>query len=356
MDRYIGLDAHAASCTLAIVSEAGKRLRDFPVETNGAALVEAVRAVPGHRHLIFEEGTQSAWLYETLARHVQEIVVTGVTRSRGPKSDRVDAYALAEKLRTNAVDKPVFKAPSAFTRLRELARVHEMLVRDVVRVQARLKYVYRSRAVSTTGTALYSQSKRDQWQGQLPEASRAVTTKLYAHYDFLLALKKQAEQELVVESHRSPIARILETAPGIGPIRAARLLPIVVTPHRFRTKRQFWSYCGLGIVMRSSSDWVRNDVGQWQRAMVAQTRGLSKKHNHTLKTTFKGAATSVIQQGKPAGIYADYERLLESGTKPNLAKLTMARKIAAIVLHMWKEKEVYRDKTVNKEAAVRAVP
>ena len=84
MDRYIGLDAHAASCTLAIVSEAGKRLRDFPVETNGAALVEAVRAVPGHRHLIFEEGTQSAWLYETLARHVHEIVVTGVIRSRGP--------------------------------------------------------------------------------------------------------------------------------------------------------------------------------------------------------------------------------------------------------------------------------
>ncbi len=26
-----------------------------------------------------------------------------------------------------------------------------------------------------------------------------------------------------------------------------------MTPHRFRTKRQFWSYCGLGIVTRSSS-------------------------------------------------------------------------------------------------------
>ena len=269
-------------------------------------------------------------------------------RSRGQKSDRVDAYALAEKLRTNAVDKPVFKAPSAFTKLRELARVHEMLVRDVVRVQARLKFIYRSRAVSTTGTALYSPAKRDQWQDQLPEASRAVTSKLYAHYDFLLELKKQAEQELVAESHKNPIARILQTAPGLGPIRVARLLPVVVTPHRFRTKRQFWSYCGLGIVMRSSSDWVRNDTGQWQRAVVAQTRGLSRKHNHTLKATFKGAATTVVQQGKPAGIYADYERLLAAGTKPNLAKLTLARKIAAIVLHLWKEQEVYRDKTVKR--------
>ena len=76
MDRYIGLDAHVASCTLAIISQTGKRLRDFPVETNGAALVEAIRAIPGHRHLILEEGAQSAWLYETLERHVDEIIVT----------------------------------------------------------------------------------------------------------------------------------------------------------------------------------------------------------------------------------------------------------------------------------------
>ena len=42
----------------------------------------------------------------------------------------------------------------------------------------------------------------------------------------------------------------------------------------------------------------------------------------------------MIQQGRRAAIYADYERLLESGTKPNLAKVTLARKIAAIVLRM----------------------
>jgi transposase len=47
------------------------------------------------------------------------------------------------------------------------------------------------------------------------------------------------------ESRRHRVARILETAPGFGPVRVAQMLPIVVTPHRFRTKRQFWSYCGF---------------------------------------------------------------------------------------------------------------
>jgi len=59
MERYIGLDAHAASCTLAVISDAGRRLKDFPVETNGQALVEAIRMIPGRKHLVFEEGLRA---------------------------------------------------------------------------------------------------------------------------------------------------------------------------------------------------------------------------------------------------------------------------------------------------------
>jgi len=43
MERYIGMDVHAGSCTLAVISEKGRKLKDFPVETNGQALVEAVK-------------------------------------------------------------------------------------------------------------------------------------------------------------------------------------------------------------------------------------------------------------------------------------------------------------------------
>ena len=36
----------------------------------------------------------SGWLYEILNTHVDEIVVAGVTETRGPKSDARDAYGL----------------------------------------------------------------------------------------------------------------------------------------------------------------------------------------------------------------------------------------------------------------------
>lgn len=340
MDRYLGLDAHTTSCTIAIVGPSGRRLGSQVVETNGQALVEAIRAIPKPRHLCMEEGTQSGWLYEVLSPHVDELVVAGISESRGPKSDARDAFGLADALRLGAIATPVFKAPGRFALLRELSRTYTMIARDVVRTQNRLKSLYRSRGVPVPGQSVYGQAQRAEWLGKLPPPSRAAALLLYTELDALRPLKKEAQQQLVAESHKLPISRVLETCPGLGPIRTAQLVPVVVAPERFRTARQFWSYCGLGIVMRSSSDWVRQD-DRWLRAEVAKTRGLNRRHNRTLKAIFKGAATTVITKLPDEPLRKDYERLLGQGTKPNLAKVTLARKIAATALAMWKRQEVY---------------
>ena len=92
---------------------------------------------------------------------------------------------------------------------------------------------------------------------------------------------------------------------------------------------------------RSSSDWVQTNDGGWIKARVPQTRGLSRQHNRVLKSLFKGAATTVITQRNKDPIYARYERLLDGGTKPTLAKLSLARMIAATVLRMWKDEKEY---------------
>jgi transposase len=96
---------------------------------------------------------------------------------------------------------------------------------------------------------------------------------------------------MLTEARRHTEFRLVKSCPGLGPVRTAELLPIVVTPYRFQSKRGFWSYCGLGVVTRSSSDWVRTQTGEWMKAEVKRTRGLNRNFNHTLKTIFKGAAT-----------------------------------------------------------------
>jgi transposase len=341
MPTQFGLDVHAASTTFAIVSSSGKRLGTHVVETNGQAVVEQLKTIAGQRHVCLEEGTQSTWMYEILSPHAEEVVVMGVSESRGPKSDERDAFSLAERLRTGAIERRVFKETGAYTKLREIARTHTMIVQDAVRVQNRIKAVYRSRGVAVAGQTVYSVHGRQEWLPKLPEAARSAAMMLYAQLDAVQEVRKRAEKELVAEAHRHPISRVLETCPGLGPIRVAQLTPIVVSPARFRTKRQFWSYCGLGIVMRSTSDWVRAKDGGWARADVQRTRGLNLNHNRVLKHIFKGAATTVIAQLETEPLHQNYQRMLVAGTKPNLAKLTLARKLAAIALSMWKSGEEY---------------
>jgi len=341
MEKYIGLDVHAASTTFAVIGQSGRRLGTYVVETNGQALVAQLKAISGNKHVCLEEGTQSAWLYEILSPWVAQVVVVAVPQSRGAKSDERDAYHLAEQLRTGALKNSVFKEPGAYRMLRELGRTHATVVQDVVRVQNRIKALYRSRGVAVSGTSVYSEKSRNEYLAKLPDATRAAAETLYAEYDAVERIRRQAEKDVVIEAHRHPISRVLETSPGLGPIRVAQLMPIVVSPGRFRAKRQFWSYCGLGIVMRSTSDWVQKKDGGWTRADVQKTRGLNLNHNHTLKHIFKGAATTVITTLETDPLHQDYRRLTAAGTKPNLAKLTIARKIAAITLSMWKSKEKY---------------
>jgi transposase len=334
MERYLGADVHATSCTFSILNASGKQLRRDVIETNGAALIEYVRHIPGHHHLCIEEGEWSQWLYEILSPHVSEMVVFRGEWKPGSKNDALDAHGLADRIRTGKVGRSVYKDARRFRALRELA------TRDVARTKNRLKSFYRSRGVSCTGQAAYTPHQRSQRASLLPLGTRRAVELLGRELDALTELKAEAKEAMVRESRRHKVARILQTAPGFGPVRVAQLLPIVITPHRFRTKRQFWSYCGFAIVTRSSADWVREN-DRWVRGRVVQTRGLSWSHNHMLKAIFKGAATSVVGVGGSSRLRDDYDRLLESGTKPNLAKLTIARKIAAIVLAMWKAKEDY---------------
>lgn len=343
MDRYVGLDGHAATCTLGVVGSSGKRLKSTVVETNGQALVEAIKSIPGRVHLCLEEGTQSAWLYELLKPHVTEIVVAMPGQSNGAKDDARDAWARAEELRTGAIQTRVYKAGQHLAALRNAVRAHGFAVKDVVRVKNRLKAVFLSRGI-VTDSGIYDTTKRKRWLPKLPAAHRALAEWLGRQLDELEPLRDEAEDWLLREAKTHPIIRKLATAPGMGPIRTAQVVAIAADPHRFRTRRQFWSYSGLGIVTRSSSDWVRDKQGRWIRAETRQTRGLTRKRNPLLKAVFKGAATTVIGHLSKDPLCQAYQRSIESGRKPNLAKLTLARRIASTVLSMWKNQEGYDPK------------
>jgi transposase len=216
-----------------------------------------------------------------------------------------------------------------------------MLRDDVRRTKNRLKAVYRSRGLMPPASTAFHPERHQSWERKLPPEQARSAELLLEQLKAQEALWTKAEERLAAASKRHAVVRLLATAPAIGPIRAAQIVATVVTPHRFRTKRQFWAYCGLAVVMRSSANWEKDRSGNWVRAKTIQSLGLNRNRNGGLKEVFKSAAHQVAIQMTSHPLHQDFERLVEGGMKPNLAMVTIARRLAAAVLAMWKHEEVY---------------
>ena len=171
----------------------------------------------------------------------------------------------------------------------------------------------------------------------------------YQQFDALATLRQEARRELLAEVRKHPAMRLLRQIPSIGPIRAALLIALMQTPHRFRTKRQLWAYCGLALRTYDSGEY-RFVGGQLKRSKKAVTiRGLNKNHNHDLKNIFKGAATRAAATAGPFQKF--YEARIASGLKPPMARLTLARKIAAITLLVWNKGVRFDAEQLKQQAA-----
>ena len=352
-EKYIGLDVHQATISVAVMDSKGKVVMESILETQAATILEFFAGLRGTLWVTFEEGTWAAWLYDLLKPHVAKLVVCNPRKNAllkdGNKSDRIDARKLDELLRLDNLE-PVYHGETGVRMLRELARSYLTIVKDLSRVMNRLKALYRSWAIPCAGRDVYYTRHRREWLGKIPEAgTRRRAEQLYQQLDMLQHLRQQARRELLAESRKHTITAKLRQIPSLGPIRSALAVALIQTPHRFRTKRQLWTYSGLGLETRDSGEYhyVRGQVRR--RKKQATIRGLNKDYNHDLKSLFKGAATRASV--KPGPFQEFYQRSLAKGIKPTMVRLTLARKIAAITLTLWKKGEDFDINKLNSQAA-----
>jgi len=227
---------------------------------------------------------------------------------------------------------------------------YQTISKDLTRVMNRLKALYRGWGIPCAGTQVYAVRCREEWLSKIPQAGvRRRAELLYQQLDGLQALRRNVRPEFLTESRKHKAAKLLRQIPCIGPIRAARLIALMQTPHRFRSKRQLWTYSGLGIETHDSAQF-RFVSGQLQRSKKPQQiRGLNRNHNHEMKEIFKSAATRASCGRGP--LHDFYAALLAKGMKPEMARLTLARKIAAITLTLWKKEVRFDVEQLKTQAA-----
>src|ERR1700692_4230084 len=164
--KYIGLDVHQATISVAVLDSAGKLVMECILETEAGTILQFTHGLRGSLHVTLEEGTCAAWRHDLLKPHVTEVLVCDPRKNAllkaGNKSDRIDARKLADLLRTGLLS-PVYHGENGVRTLKELSRSYLALTRDVTRVMTRLKAVYRSWAIPCAGKQVYAPRYRGEW-------------------------------------------------------------------------------------------------------------------------------------------------------------------------------------------------
>src|SRR6266700_961838 len=186
-EKYIGLDVHQATISVAVLDSTGKLVMESILETKAATILEFFAGLRGTVSVTFEEGTWAAWLYDVLKPHVAKLVVCNPRKNallkEGNKSDRIDAHKLAELLYLN-----------------------------------KLSSVYYTR-------------HRDEWLGKINEAGvRRRAERLYQQLDMLQYLRQQARRELLAESRKHAITVKLRQIPVLVPFQN-QTTPLPRFPH-----------------------------------------------------------------------------------------------------------------------------
>lgn len=340
--KYVGLDVHQDTTVACVRDETNRIIAREVLATQTAALLTFVRGMRGAICVTLEEGTQAQWLYDLLEPEVQRVLVCNRRgeSSRGNKSDWHDAEELSELLWRGALRAVYHGGSRERGTLKELTRTYCQLVDDGTRLRLRLKALFRARGIKTPGQAVYHPQRRTQWLAHLTNAGvrfRAET--LYAELDVVQALRPRAKQAMLAEARRDPAWRLLRSIPFLGEVRVALLLAILQTPWRFRTKRQLWTYSGLAVVTRGSSEYKFEHGRPVRRRRPPMTRGLNRNHNPIVKNVFKSAATAAT--ARPGSLQDLYHTMLRRGMREDLARVTLTRKLAALTLHCWKHGERY---------------
>jgi transposase len=122
-EKYIGMDVHQATVSVAVMDSRGKLVMECILETKAATILEFIHGLRGTLAVTFEEGTSAAWLHDLLKPHINKIVVCDPRKNApltdGSKSDRIDARKLAELLRGNQL-RPVYHGDQRVTNLKRV--------------------------------------------------------------------------------------------------------------------------------------------------------------------------------------------------------------------------------------------
>jgi len=324
--NYTGMDLAGKSSALCIMTKDGDILSEFGVSTTPDAICKALDPDRiGLLRVAMEACGISHWVSDVVEELGHEVVVVDprsckAIASSKRKNDRLDARTLAHVLRSNFYTETYRKGDQSRLWRAELA-VRGKLVSMRTGLGNQVKGILRSWNIKIHGTGWAHYEERA-LSSDLPEALLPLIVPLLRLIETLNEKIKEMDRSLETKTRKNQTARLLMTAPGVGPVTALSYVATIEDPSRFKKSRQVGSYLGLVPSLYQSGE-------------ICHQGRITKHGDAMLRSYLVEAAHIILSNTKKWSWLKTWGLRVQKRSGPQKARIAVARRLAVVLHRMW---------------------
>jgi len=347
--QWIAMDLSDKENEVCLIDEVGKKISSHKIDNRPDMIDQFFSEFDKNidTTLIIEAGTCSGWICEIAESHGITVIVANPRKLRAiwdtvNKSDERDAELLA---RLGRVD-PLLLAPIKHRSMEAQAHLSVIRLRETaVKMRGIASNSIRG-TLKTLGIFLEDVKSPEQMPKKAPQQ---LPTNLLKLVEPLLIAMSTLNQQ--INDYDKKIEKLCKTIPtcqqfmqinGVGPITALTFYLTVFDPNRITHTRDIGAY--LGLVPKRD-----------QSGNVDKRLGITKAGDTLCRTSLVRAANYIIGSfGQDCDLRSFGLKIKDKGGKSptKRASTAVARKLAVLLLSMWKSGDDYKPfrKIKNKEA------
>jgi transposase len=338
--KYVGIDYHKKYSHVAALNEMGEVICSRRLENRAETFQAFFRDLKEPSEAVLEASRTWGVMFDLLEglpeihsvtlAHPQKVRAIAEAKI---KTDKIDAHILAQLLRADLI--PAAYIPGKETRLlREMVRQRVFLVRTRTRLKNRIHVLLdRLHVLLPSVTDLFGKRGTDYLKKlKLGGSDGEILREDLELLDVLNQLIRDSERELHRFGQSAPRVKRLLTVPGIGPVLALVVALEIEDIERFGSSAKLVSYSGLAPTTYSSGGKVfHGKLLPWC--------------NKWLRWAFVEAAWIAVRQSPYCRYYFE-SRKRRLGA--HSAAIALARRLAEIIWHVWKEQRDYEERSFRK--------
>jgi transposase len=327
MKHYGGIDVSLECSSVCVVNASGKVVREAKIESEPQALIAWFRSLGVTLERIgLEAGPLSQWLFAEMKKAglavelLETRHVRNAFKTMPVKTDRKDARGIAQLVRVGWF-RPVHCKSMEAQETRAMLTARKLLQTKLHDVEMSLRGILRGFGLKVGQvTPRRFEARIKELVSGHPSLERVAQALLAARAVLLCEFNKFEKQVLSI-ARADANARLLMSAPGVGPMVSLTYISGIDDPTRFKSSKAVGPHFGM-------------TPKKYQSGETDVTGRISKIGDASVRTALYQAAHIILTKPVKGGALKSWAARLAKRAGMNKAKVALARKLAVILHRM----------------------